>query len=293
LRIAAAAAVGIILLGILAWPLVAPADPIGAVYLNSINTTDAITLIGLAVLAGLLAYFLTQPYGLEIGVLAVPAGLALWAVRTGNMASIIQLNPTPDYRQQLFEMLRWEPFFWLALVAAGFVGVILGYKIQPKTNPSQFEEKTKSEQNMYLNGVIALVSSFFIVQLCIRILAQDIRAFDSKLGSVVGQPAIGQIIFAVLVSFGIAAFVVKKFLNLSYIWPIAAGALVTTFAVNLSLKQNILQHLCQRWPAVFFASAVTSILPVQMVAFGVLGSIAGYWLAVRYNYWENTYKKAN
>jgi hypothetical protein len=34
----------------------------------------------------------------------------------------------------------------------------------------------------------------------------------------------------------------------------------------------------------FFSNAAISILPVQMVAFGTLGSITGYWLAVRYKY---------
>jgi hypothetical protein len=47
-----------------------------------------------------------------------------------------------------------------------------------------------------------------------------------------------------------------------------------------------LQQLVVRYPPAFFYSPVISILPVQMVAFGALGSIAGYWLAVRYDYWR-------
>jgi hypothetical protein len=47
-----------------------------------------------------------------------------------------------------------------------------------------------------------------------------------------------------------------------------------------------LQQLVEHYPLVFFSSTVISILPVQMVAFGVLGSITGYWLAVRYYYWR-------
>jgi len=106
------------------------------------------------------------------------------------------------------------------------------------------------------------------------------------LGVVTAQPALGQIIFAVPASFLIAAFVVKKFLNAGYIWPIAASALVTWFAITAYCKQHILQHMQMRWPAVFFPDSTISILPLQMVAFGTLGSIAGYWLAVRYNYWR-------
>jgi hypothetical protein len=286
LRITAAAAAGIVLIGLLAWPLAAPPEPFGAVLAGNLSFGNAITLAALALLAGLVAYFLSWPYGREIGILAVPAGLAIWAVRSGNMASLIQLNPTSlPHRQVVFAAIKWEPIFWLAIVGAGFAGVFLGQMIaQQKVEQDETQKKSKASTS--LNAVFALVGSVLIAQFLIRIFAQNIRIFDSKLGSVVAQPAIGQIIFAVSLSFGTAAFVVKRFLNASYIWPIAASALVTGFAVITSIKPDILQHVVTRHPAAFFYNAVTSILPIQMVAFGVLGAIAGYWMAVRYNYWR-------
>jgi len=287
LRIAAAAATGAILIGFLGRPLAAPPEPFGVVSLvgGIISLSDAITLAFLAFLAGFTAYFLSWPYGREIGILAAPSGLAVWAVRCGNMAWLMQANPTLDQRQALFAAIKWEPAFWLAIVAAGFAGVLLGQKIhRPKAAPDKSQEKANSRANIYLRAAIALVGAVLIAQFCIGLFAQDVRIFDSRLGSVVAQPATGQIVFAVLVSFGLAAFVVKKFLNASYIWPIIASALVTGFAIITYVKQDTLQLLSQRWPAVFFSNAVTSILPVQMVAFGTLGSIAGYWLAVRANF---------
>jgi len=284
LRIAAAVATGAILIGILAWPLAAPPEPFGALSLTAgtISFGGAIILALLACLAGFIAYFLSWPYGREIGILAAPAGLAIWAVRCGNMANLMRINTTVAHRQELFIALKFEPIFWLAIVAAGFAGVLMGQKIlRPKPGPDETQEKSNSKSNIYLNTAIALVGSVLIAHLCISILAQDVR-----IGSIVAQPAIGQIVFAVLVSFGIAAFVVKKFLNVSYICPTVASALVTAFAVSAYVKQDVLQHLVQHWPAVFFSNAVTSILPVQMVAFGTLGSIVGYWLVVRYNYWR-------
>ncbi|MBA7683825.1 hypothetical protein ES703_92210 [subsurface metagenome] len=289
LRIAASVATGAILIGILAWPLAAPPEPFGAVSLTTgtISFSGTITLAALAVLAGFIAYFLSWPYGREIGILAAPSGLAIWAVRCGSMTSLVRINPTIAQRQALFATLKWEPLFWLAIVAAGFAGVLVGQKILcPKPEPDKTQEKSNSKSKIYLNAAIALLGSVLIAQFCISILAQDVRIFDNKLGSVLAQPAVGQIVFAVFVSFGIAAFVVKKFLNVSYICPTVASALVTAFAVSAYVKQDVLQHLVQHWPMVFFSHAVTSILPVQMVAFGSLGSIAGYWLAVRYNYWR-------
>ena len=304
LRIAAVAAVGVILIGILGWPLAAPAEPLGvvSVFADGISSSDAIILIilaGLAFLAGFTGYFLSRPYGREIGVLAVPSGLALWAVRSGSMASLCQQNPTLAQRQAIFATLKWEPIFWLAIVAAGLLGVLIGRKIsQPKTGPDKKQKKANSVYHghpgrditgwkpVILNAAIALVGSVLIAQFLISIFAQDVRIFDPQLGSVIAQPAIGQIVFAVSVSFGLVAFVVKKFLNVSYIWPIIASALVTGFAITIYIKQDILQYLVGHHPAVFFSSAVISILPVQMVAFGTLGAITGYWLAVRYEYWR-------
>ncbi|KPJ65738.1 MAG: hypothetical protein AMJ43_10080 [Coxiella sp. DG_40] len=286
LRIAAAAAVGVVLIGILAWPLAAPVEPFGAVLAGNLSFSGAITLAALALLAGFIAYFLSWPYGREIGILAVPSGLAIWAVRSGTMAAVLQAYPTLAQRQALFAALKWEAIFWLAIVAAGFGGVFLGQKIAAKPQANKSKEKSNSKLNIYLNKIFALAGSVLIAQFCIRILAQDVRIFDPRLGSVMAQPVIGQIVFAVLVSFGIAAFIFKKFLDISYIWPIVASALVTGFVITTYIKQEVLQHLVSHHPAAFFSNAVASILPVQMVAFGTLGSIAGYWLAVRYNYWR-------
>jgi len=286
-RIAFAAAAGVVLIGVLAWPLVAPVEALGAVLAGNMNFGDKITLAGLAILTGFAAYFLSWPYGREIGILAVPAGLTVWAVRSCTVAGLIQQSPGLAQRQQLFAALKWEGFFWLAIVAAGFLGVLLAQKISSqKAKPDEDSQKTGSKANAYVNAAIALIGSVLIVQFCIKIFAQDVKLFDSKLGSVVAQLAIGQIVFALLVSFGIAAFVVKKFLNAGYIWPIVAGALVTTFVGGVCIRQDVLEYLVQNWPAVFFPSPVLSILPVQMVTFGTLGSIAGYWIAIRYQYWR-------
>jgi hypothetical protein len=94
----------------------------------------------------------------------------------------------------------------------------------------------------------------------------------------------GQLGFAVLMSFGIAAFAVRKLLGVGYIWPIIASVFVTAFAIS-SYTMNV-HYLAQQWPAVFFSNAAASVLPSQMVAFGTLGSVAGFWMAARYDFWR-------
>ncbi len=270
--------VGIILIGFLA-PLGTPVEPFGVVSVPALG--GAVALVGLAVLAGFISYFLSWPNGREIGILAVPAGLAIWAVRGGNMAALMRLAPTLVQRQALFASLKWEPIFWLAIVAAGFGGVLIAQHLVSAHSAEAAAKAGRSSS--VVHRILAVVASGLIAQFCIGIFAQDVKIADYRLGSVMAQPATGQIVFAVLVSFGIAAFLVKKFLDTSYIWPTVASALVTGFVVITYVRGDTLQYLIEHHPPVFFSNAVTSILPVQMVAFGVLGSIAGYWLAVRYD----------
>lgn len=278
LRIAAAAAIGVLLIGIFARPF---AEPFGVV--KAMGSNGAIVLVVLAFVAGFIGYFVSWPYGREIGILAVPSGLAIWAVRSGTMAGLIQLNPTAAQRQALVESFKWEPFFWLIVVAAGFAGVLLAQKLVPNKK-LETQEKTKSGLVKYLNAIIALVSSGFIAQFCIRIVAQDVRISGGTLGSVIGQPAVGQVVFAVLASFGCAAFVAKKFLDVGYIWPSISTAFVT--AVIAAVYAKDIPYLVQNWPAAFFSNSVISVLPIQMIAFGTIGSVAGYWMAIRYEYWR-------
>lgn len=278
LRIAAAAAVGVLLVGIFARPF---AEPFGAV--KAMGSNGAVVLVVLAFVAGFVGYFVSWPYGREIGILAVPSGLVIWAVRSGTMAGLIQLNPTIAQRQALVASFKWEPFFWLVIVAAGFAGVLLAQKLVPN-NKLETHEKTKSGPGKYLNVIIAIICSGFIAQFCIRIVAQDVRISGGTLGSVIGQPAVGQVVFAVLASFGCAAFVAKKFLDVSYIWPSISSAFVTAVIAVVYAKD--IPYLVQNWPPAFFSNSVISVLPVQMVAFGTIGSVAGYWMAIRYEYWR-------
>lgn len=286
LRIAASAGIGVLLIGILAWPLVEPSEPLGAVRAGNLGFGGSAVLVGLGFLSGLVGYFVSWPYGRQIGVLAAPSGLAIWAVRSGDMASLMQLNPTFAQRQAVFAGLKWEPFFWLIVVAAGFLGVMLPSKIL--SGPEQFGKRaiSGSKPNRYLHIAIGLVGSVLIAHFFIGIFARDVRVFDSKLGSVVAQPAVGQIVFAVLVSFGLVAFIVKSYLKVDYIWPTIATSLVTAYAISTYARPSVLQYLAQSLPAVFFSNVSVSILPVQIVAFGTLGSITGYWVAVRYEYWR-------
>jgi hypothetical protein len=283
LRIAAVASLGILVFGIVLWPLAAPEDPLMPVRAWTIGSSRTMVLLITAFAVGFAGYFVAWPHGREIGILAVPFGLAIWAGRSGPMRALNQIYTDTYERQALLRSLRFEPAYWLVLVAAGFAGVLAARHLRPVPDKpiSTDAHKGYLNTNTYVNGVIAIVVSLVTAQFFIRVFAQNLGA-----PGVATQPAVGQILFGVTAAFAVAAFVVKKFLNLSYIWPAVASIFVTAFAEIVYCRGETVQRFAETQPATFFPHSVLAILPVQLVALGALGSIIGYWLAVKYDYWR-------
>ncbi|RKY05985.1 MAG: hypothetical protein DRP65_12365 [Planctomycetota bacterium] len=283
LRIVGAMAVGAAVVGLLGWPVAKPTDPLGAVTLigGEFTVFEIVTCGLLAFLSGVVAYFVCYPWGRQIGPLAGSTGLAIWGIRSGDMTSLLRVNHTLAKRQELYASLRWEGFFWLLIVAAGYLGVLVADKL---AGPGFVEADVRNSDNRLPNKMLsnatAVVLTILITQFAIGVLAQDVKMPDSQLGLVVGQPSVGQIAFAVFISFGLAAFIAKRFLDVSFIYPAMAAAVLTFCAITFfAAKHDILEHMVQAWPVAFFTRATCAILPLQMVAFGTVGAIAGYWMA--------------
>jgi len=287
LRIAAACGVGVALVAAAAWPLVAPGCSLEVLSLagGMVKPVAVMALAGLAFAAGLIAYFVSWPYGLDVGVLAVPVGLAVWALLTGSLASLVGSNAGLEQRMALFAGLKWEGFAWLGVVLAGFAGVRVGAVIAaPK--PTQRSRWAETGSGGYLTAAAAVVGSVVVAWLVIGLTACDVSFYDRQMGAVFGQPAAAQIGFSVLVAFAAAGFVCKSVLGAGPAWPTVAGPVVTALAAMSYVKPDRIARLASYWPAVFYPNRVASILPIQMVSFAAIGAICGYWLAVRYRHWR-------
>lgn len=283
LRIVAVLALGCMGLGIAAWPLVAPADPLGAVSASNLHMAETIELIGLSALIGFAAYFVGWPYGRQIGVLAVPAGLAVWAVRSNEVLRLMQMAPDVPGKLGAYAMLRWDSLIWLVLIGAGLAGIWIASKLRPAPPYIDPVQASRPKAKVSFDLVSALVLSLVIGHLLISALAQGTRVIGSSIPT---QPATAQIAFAVMVAFGTAGFVTGKFLCLSPFWPTVASAALPIVAGLFYAKVALLEPLGRFYPATCFPNPVLAVLPVQMVAFGALGATAGYWMAVRFKYWR-------
>jgi hypothetical protein len=238
----------------------------------------------MAFVSGLLAFLVAWPFGRELAPLAAPAGLAYWACSSGNMFSLIILNSGFAERQTLYSALKWEGLFWLAVVACGWLGSLVAariFKVKPVTIPGFPQEK---QGPVNLLSIISGIACRFIA-FRHQCPGQDVKIFDSKLGSVIGQPGTAQIAFAVIVSFGLAAFCAKYFLEVGHFYPVIAAAILIFFVFSwYSGNTETLKYMAESKANAFFPRATCSVLPLQVLAFAPIGAVAGYWLAVKTQY---------
>ncbi|MGB8226259.1 MAG: hypothetical protein WCE45_05265 [Sedimentisphaerales bacterium] len=288
LRILASLAIGVVLLGLLPAGLVKPpADGIFAVLSGSISIGDLLICACLAFIAGFLASAISTPFGARIGILAAPAGLAVWALQSAPLSAIFQMAPAAQDRMAVYSKLKFEGFLWLAIVICGFCGAILADKIiRRKDIESVDEAKPVFPMPRFARIAISVIGTVFIANFLINVLAGGIGYPDPKVAHVTAQPANLQIAFAVFIAFGVCGFLAKVLLGSRAFWPAAASAALISYSATIYEKSNPLTYLSASWPANFFIKPVTAVLPVQMVAFACLGAVWGYWLAVDYNWWR-------
>lgn len=285
LRIITALVIGVLVLGVLGWPLVRPADPLAPVTFlgGGVGPADLILAALLAFAAGALACLACYPFGKEIGLLAAPAGLAYWAVVGGSMRVLLLTHSPAAERLAAYSFLKWENFFWFLLVVAGGLGGWVAARLVPsKPVIPQRTEKPKFGAARVISIIAALVVCIVAAQFLIRLIAQNVHYKDIHLGSVIGQPGNLQIALAVFVAFTAAAFLSGYFLNVGYIVVALSAPIFGFYIVKTACTPAVLGYMADNWAVAYYPNALCAILPIQLISFAAIGSITGYWIAVRY-----------
>ena len=285
IRILIALGTGSLIVGAIGHHVIKPADPLGAISLftGEISAADAAIVIALGFAAGIVATLLCYPIGNILGPYAAPAGVAILALCSGSIKELLLTHSELSARTAMYSFFRWEALLWLGVCAAGYAGVLLTTKlIGTKTIVTgEHQPETENKSAMWINAVIGAVVTAIIVKFAIGIFAQNVPAIDQNLGKVIGRPGNGQIAFAILVSVGLAAFVVKRFLQVHYI-PVIIGAIALYFAIFTQfIGSDTLAYMAKTWNPSFFSNAIFAVIPVQIASFSVIGAMTGYWIAVR------------
>ncbi|MFC1766067.1 hypothetical protein ACFL6U_28815 [Planctomycetota bacterium] len=267
----------------LAWSLMAPADPVEPVMLGSLSMPGMIVLPLVAFAVGFIAYFAAWPYGREVGILAVPAGLSVWGLRSGSMTSLMQATTDVAARQQIYSTLRWEPLFWLLLVGLGAWGAHTAARRFPAKKAKQPDTHHETVSAGLLQGCAAVILSLVIGHILI---GAFVRGTPLPNIAIAVQSEGPQIAFGIWLAFAAAAFVVRHLLRISFGWTIGSIALLYIIITFIYGRTSVMAQVVAMAPATSFPHAIMGVMPIQLVAFGVLGAITGYWWAVRYHYWR-------
>lgn len=274
---------GALVIGLLNWPAAKPADPAGLVTLSNLSVIQGFVLLVIATALGFVGFFLAWPYGCEIGLLAAPSGLAIWALRSASVSRTLALIPDVQARQELFTSMRFESLYWLAVVYAGWCGVQLARKLRPNPTLPILAILPKSQKTSLLYNGLAIVMSLVVVQFLLGVFAQDIPLNH---GAILSQPPARQLALGIFMAFGVAAFLVSHFLRVNYHWVAPALALTYLLSTLSFAKTETLTLMAQTGPSLGLPSTILFALPIHIVSFGSLGAIWGHWASVRFDYWR-------
>ncbi len=281
-RILLVMALGAMVIGVLNWHAVKPEDPSGLVSLHNLSVIQGLFLFAIATLLGFVSYFIAWPYGCEIGLLAAPSGLAIWACRSASLSKTLAVIPDVQSRLDLFASMRFESLFWLAVVYAGWCGVQLARRLRPNPTLPILETLPEPKQTSVIHQGLAILVSLVVGQFLFGVFAQDI----SQTHGALSQPPTRQLALGIFMAFGMASFLVGHFLHLSYHWVIPALALTHVLSTLSFARREALTLMAQTSPSLCLPSTVLFALPIHIVSFGSLGAIWGHWASVRFDYWR-------
>lgn len=280
-KIALSLTIGMVVVGLVVWQIIAPASEfdVSSIALGSVSLGGFLILLTLSFFTASMTTFLVGKNGADLASCAVPIGLGACAVRMGELAITIgSYHGAQDIHSVYFGM-SWEGFAWLLLVLIGIAGANVGI-------PFSLLRKRAASVDKKSVG-IAIVISVLVGMFGTNLLAIGARVVvDREVFSVTRQAYTGQVCFAVLISFIAAGFLCRHFFKVHYIVPVISTAFVVFITMIRASRMSDLEYLGANFPSSFFVNSFAGILPIQMVAFGSLGAMTGYWFSVLLKQWH-------
>lgn len=252
------------------WWVARPSDPLGAVSMLMVDN-GVITmaeLLGLAIVVSGLAVAICGGDTAERGPLAVAVGLATLAARGGRMDMLL-LNrlsaPATEGNIDVYPVmgLMAETWLWLALIGVGMVvgKWVQGWFNNAEDGPAPMPDGDAKPTWDIRMAIGALVIGFFI--------AWSVITFAA--GEPMAPIEIGQLFFALILAFLLAALVAQWFFDLrDRIWMLVVVGLVASAAYwfgppqNLSVAEKLHTHIAVE-------NSLVRPLPIEYAALGAIG----------------------
>ncbi len=277
-RIGAVLTFGAAVIGVFCWSPIAPATErqTATFFCSCVSIFDGIIVLIAAFATGLTAYFLGYPNGKHTAMAAVPMGVGIWGLRSGVMENLLIYHGDAENYKMLYMSLRWEGIFWFLVIAAGYFGVKTAVKLcEDKPEPETDEKKKNQTTDIVLPLAVCCAVSWLLT----NIFVQAPKIPTKQFGDIIAQPQQAQIAFGLLASFGISAYLIKRYMNARIEIP-AISTVVFSFAAAIYYGKESSKALSEYMPPSFFESSLGAVLPIQIISFGTLGVLLGYAVAV-------------
>ncbi|MBN2375650.1 MAG: hypothetical protein JXD22_04575 [Sedimentisphaerales bacterium] len=309
IKMALVLAVGGVVFGTVGWALVRPEQPGGAftVVMGGKAAGVLLSMAALGVVVCLAGSVIGTVHGRYIGQMAIPAGLTVWAIRTGSMDSLLLSHSSVASRASMFHGLMFEVLIWLGVVLLGcwlserVFGLLLqgggdgvgDNKIVEVSGEVSIAKKGKDSDGGWLDGglnskwlsrVLAVLISCIIGFVLMKLLARSgVPHFNAAETIRVGNvPATKQIVFAVGAAFFLGTLAAHQLFRVKLWYYLLAPAIVAWvgyawagYLVSLSPLEGISPHFVHA--SVVFAT----VLPVQFLGIGSLATIVGFWYSTQ------------
>jgi hypothetical protein len=171
------------------------------------------------------------------------------------------------------------------MVMAGMAGLYLAWHLWPSDakDPGVVLRRPRPIGRLLIDSGISILASCLIGYIGLSALARGTEIIGASIST---QPATSQIAFAATVAFWLAGLASARVLRVGPFCPIIATAILPTLAFLLLARPEVIGPVAMAYPATCLPQTVLGILPIQTVSFGTIGAIAGYWTAVRIEYWR-------
>jgi hypothetical protein len=195
------------------------------------------------------------------------------------MSNLLTYNNEMKELHNVYMSFRWEGIFWFLVIAAGYLGVKAAASACGDTSQWEQEKKKPMPGDM----IVPILATCAIAWAVVSLLLQSPKLPTTDSGTLYSQPRQAQAAFALMAGFGVAGYAVKRFINIRYEIP-AASTVVFSLAAAIYAGRDSMHTISINMPPTFFMSPICALLPVQTIAFGTLGILIGYSIAVLGNH---------
>lgn len=304
LRVLLACVIAIVLLTTVGWVVAAPADPqAGVVLVAQPERAMAVwpALIVLTAVAGVIGTVMSPRRLVEGGVFVAAIGLAGLALKGGSMQDVLQYAlaaPDAASRRGLMTRMALDTLLWTGLMAAAWIVVALVRRwlwadeelYNPVPAPAAQNNAAAPAKRQSAGWPAFLITG---VMAAFIILATSARTPVATL-------ARGQVIAAVAGGFFLAAMTARYFTGQHrahfYVLAVPAVALLAWLIGYLNAGMSWAQGAENPWAAFVELKqtpphALVRPLPIEYLAAGVAGALAGFWSGERVEHVAEPEKK--